>query len=349
VRFEVFLDGVKVFPSWKPAAFRNMRKSGRLSPKKPNTFGLSLVTLLLGAGMCRAAGGPLDVPAEFLQALEQTRDAQYGSAVAAAQELQRRFPQQPLSDLIAAEAYWGLIYCQTGRITADEIRNQASQTTSSYDAQFLAAVERALNAGRALSAAPHTAAAGLLYSGLAHGVRGRFYTYREQVSQTAGDGKQMRSELLQAVAHDPRLSPDADLGLGSYNYYADALSPFLKFIRFFMGIPGGDRQRGLEQLRTASQSAELFAPEARYELAHILGLREGQHEEALALFRDLFAQYPENGLYALAAGYEAGHAWQKQVAIEFFQKAKDAAEKMAGDCRTGVSVAAQGALERLRP
>ena len=83
------------------------------------------------------------------------------------------------------------------------------------------------------------------------------------------------------------------------------LSPLIKFFQFFLLIPGGDRERGLEQLRSASKDAALLAPEARLELARIFSVRENRPGDALPLFRELADQYPSNALHALAAAIQA--------------------------------------------
>ena len=68
---------------------------------------------------------------------------------------------------------------------------------------------------------------------------------------------------------------DADLGLGLYNYYVDTLSSMAKVLRFFMGIPGGDKRVGLRQLETAAEKAELTHTEARFNMAKNLRQKSG--------------------------------------------------------------------------
>ena len=43
-----------------------------------------------------------------------------------------------------------------------------------------------------------------------------------------------------------------------------------KILRFFMGIPGGDKREGLRQLETASTKGELTQMEARFNMAKSL-------------------------------------------------------------------------------
>ncbi|HLA40591.1 MAG TPA: hypothetical protein VJ417_11360, partial [Candidatus Glassbacteria bacterium] len=258
-----------------------------------------------------------------------------------------QYPQHPLSYLIAAEGYWGTIFCETGHITPREIWNIAETKSSAHDEAFLRTVEQALKASETMKESEETPALGTFYAGVAHGVQARLYMLREQALKSGTEGKQMREALLDAMALDPELTPDAYLGLGVYNYYADVLSPLVKLFRFFLLIPGGDREEGIEQLQTASQQAVLLAPEAQYELARILGIRENRHPEAFTLLQALADQYPSNALYGLAAAFEAQRAGNIPKAIEYARKAKVAAEGMDDLCRARLLPAAQQALKRL--
>ena len=307
-----------------------------------------LLLILFWAGPSWALPNALAVPEALVQGLQQVHRGHYEQALETSRNLQASLDGHPLLYLLRAEAYWGLIYCETGHITSEQVWHVADKKASAYDNEFFQAAQQALGAGRHMRQDAATAAVGALYSGLARGVRSRLYALRKQSRKSASEAKQMRADLLEAIAKNPQLAPDAYLGLGAYNYYADALSPFLKFIRFFLGIPGGDRQEGLRQLRIAAAQASLVATEAQYELGRIYGIQEGRHAEALPWLRNLSEQYPENGLYALAAGYQAEQAGQKPVAMEFIQKAEKAAREMEGPCRQRLGAAARVALERLQ-
>jgi len=295
-----------------------------------------------------ASNDPLEVPPAVEQVFEQVHQGRYEEALAALEDFEPDFPETPLPALIAAEAYWGLIYCETGSITGEHVWYVAEQKTSRWDARFFAAVETALEASQGMREMPATAARGAFYAGLARGVRARLYALRGQTLKSASDGKQLRADLREAVEENSELAADAYLGLGAYNYYADALSPLLKVIRFFLGIPGGNREEGLEQLRIASEQARLVAVEAKFELARIYGIREPRPAESLRLFQELSERYPENALYALSAAYQAERAGNRNRAAAYAQEALEGAQAMEGDCRERIGKAAREALARLR-
>ena len=308
-----------------------------------------VVDTLLCLIPCLTFAASLEVPPPLQQVMRQIRNGKYLQAIESIKARQGEFPQDPLAYLIAGEAYAGIIFCQTAHINSREIWNVADIKTNPYDNGFLKAEETALELGRQLRLNPKSAAVGALYTGLAHGARSRLYLLRDQSLKSASEGKLMRTDLLEAIDQDSQLAPDAYMGLGTYNYYADVLSPILKLFRFFLMIPGGDRELGLEQLRTASERSVLLSEEARYELGHIYGVRESNHSEALSLYKDLAARYPNNPLYALSACYQGEQAGEQNTAIEYCQKASKAvADGDDGGCRERVGTAAGSALERLR-
>jgi hypothetical protein len=288
------------------------------------------------------------VPPQMLQGVEQIYSAKPQRAIEISRALEKAFPQEPYGPIIALEAYYQMIYCQTGHINSREVWNLADVKTSSTDKEFSAAADKALQQAREMRGKTESAAAGALYSGLAHGARAGLYALRQQNMASASEARQMRADLLESVAKDPQIEPDADLGLGTYNYYADALSPILKLLRFFAGFPGGSREKGIEQLRTATAKSALWNWKAKYELARLLGVREERHTEALSLFQELAAKYPGNPLYLLSAAYQAEGAGQAAGALEYAEKAQEAALRVEGVCRERFVDAATKAVERLK-
>lgn len=284
----------------------------------------------------------------FQEGLRQVRNGKYRQAMAASEALRNNSAPQVFSSLLAMQANWEMIYCQTGHINSKEIWNTADTKTSRYDNDFLQAVNQVLESSRTLRANAAGAAEGALFAGLARGAQARLYAIRGQNLQSASESKQMRADLLEAVSKSPQLETDADLGLGAYNYYADVLSPILKLFRFFFGIPGGSREKGLQQLHNAAVKSALWREDAIFELGRIYGVREGRHSSAFDLFQQLAREYPDNPIYALSAAFQAEADGQRATAIEYVQRAKDAAAKVEADCGPRIAQAAEGALERLQ-
>lgn len=114
-------------------------------------------------------------------------------------------------------------------------------------------------------------------------------------------GVEARKHLLRCLELDPNMA-DANLGLGLYNYYVDTLSTMAKILRFFMGIPGGDKRVGLRQLEIASNQGELTQIEARFNLAKNLRNYDRDYARAAQAAAPLTAEYPENPIFLLLAG-----------------------------------------------
>ena len=62
-----------------------------------------------------------------------------------------------------------------------------------------------------------------------------------------------RAEFLRALELDPEMA-DATAGVGLYNYYIDTLSAIARMLRFFMGLPGGNKQEGIRQMRVGNRA-----------------------------------------------------------------------------------------------
>lgn len=286
------------------------------------------------------AANVLDIPDQLKTSVEAIRQGKYAQVISSATELQNQFADQPLSSLVVAEAYWGLIYCETAHITPREVWHVAQHGSSSYDKQFAESIQRALISSENMNRNGENAAVGALYKGLSHGIQARLFTFRGDRLKSATEGKKMRAELLEAVEEDSSLMPEASFGLGAYNYYADILSPMLKLVRFFLGIPAGDRSKGLEQLRTASQHSILVAVEAQYELAHIYSIQENYLIVSLAMLKELSDKYPSNALYALATAIQAGRSGQDSLGLEYASRAAETALATGGACGDRLSAIA---------
>ncbi|MGE4068901.1 MAG: hypothetical protein AB7H88_19155 [Vicinamibacterales bacterium] len=137
------------------------------------------------------------------------------------------------------------------------------------------------------------------YRGAAYGVRVQWHVLRERRLAAARDGKRIREAMQRALALDPSLH-DAQFGLGMYEYYADVAPAVLKWFRWILLLPGGDRAEGLGLIRGARTDGQIVAAEADYQL-HLIDLwYEHRFDEALAIVRDLGARFPHNPLFPAA-------------------------------------------------
>jgi hypothetical protein len=186
-----------------------------------------------------------------------------------------------------------------------------------------------------------------LYAGLGLASRARLLGLRYDRTGVAHAGVDARKHLLRCLQLDPDMA-DANLGLGLYNYYVDTLSAMAKILRFFMGIPGGDKKVGLQQLETASTKGELTQMEARFNMAKSLRNYDRDYARAEEAAAPLLTKYPRNCIFLLLAGdieQKLGH--NEEAAARF----RAAAEAPWDDSACGESAhkLAEEALASLSP
>ena len=185
-------------------------------------------------------------------------------------------------DVLAATALWW-------RILLDP-------DSQALDAEFSAAVDRAIQGAEQWTVRSPDDAEPWFYLGGAYAARVQWRVLRNEKLAAARDGKNIKVALERAVALDPNLE-DAYFGIGMYKYYADVAPAAARFLRFFLLLPGGDRKEGLDQMLRARNRGRLLQGEADYQLHVIYLWYEGETARALALLEGLHERYPANPLF----------------------------------------------------
>lgn len=168
-----------------------------------------------------------------------------------------------------------------------------------HDADFMRRAESAIASAQMWSEKEPLRAEAWFARGAAYGARAQWRVSRQQRLAAARDGKHIKHALEQALALDPSLH-DAKFGLGMYRYYADVAPAALRFLRWLLLLPGGDRKDGLQQMQDARAHGIVSRGEADYQLHLIYLWYEHRSHDALALIRGLQDRYPRNPLFALA-------------------------------------------------
>ncbi len=277
--------------------------------------GWTMVTALLCASIASralASGLPVTASGPANQACEQCPAARQGidllmngdpdSAIEIFKQIQAQEPDSPLGYVAAADALWWKIYLTTADLIDPDVFDVVYSKTSPYDALFEEMVNTAIRKGSEQIRAGHTVARNRLYAGMAYALRARYYGLRDQDLATARAAKRMRALLLLASRDDPALV-DTNAGLGLYNYFVDTLPTIVKMLRFFIGLPGGSRDLGLQQLQNAAANGDLARGEAKFYLAKDFSrASERQYAASLQLFQELSKEYPRNLLWKLLIG-----------------------------------------------
>jgi tetratricopeptide (TPR) repeat protein len=269
-----------------------------------------VIVVLAGTAATAQAGGQASSRAarqaqEFQIArrgLDLLMNGDPDAAIQVFQTIQENDAESPLGDLLVADALWWKIYYASGNLIDPDVFDVVTTETTPYDGQFNELVNRVIRKAQARIAAGQDVPRNQLYLGMAYGLQARLLGMRGQDLPTARAGKKMRATLLQALKDDPQLN-DAYLGVGIYNYFVDTLPAIVKIIRWFIGLPGGDRQLGLQQIERAATQGDLARGEAKFYLAKDFSRPyEGQYQKSLQLFQQLTREYPENGLWKILVG-----------------------------------------------
>lgn len=161
------------------------------------------------------------------------------------------------------------------------------------DVAFSRTVDEAIDGTEAWTVREPGRAEAWFYLGAAYGARVQWRVLRRDRLAAAREGKQIKESLERALAIDPDLH-DAKFGLGLYRYYADVAPSALRFLRWLLLLPGGDRDEGLRQILEARARGMLVGGEAEYQLHLIYLWYEKRTADALSLIRGLQARYPHN-------------------------------------------------------
>jgi tetratricopeptide (TPR) repeat protein len=170
---------------------------------------------------------------------------------------------------------------------------QMDPLDTSRDAAFTKLIDAVIPAAGAWTKRePHRAEA-WFYLGAAYGARVQWRSLRGQQLAAARDGARIKNALEQAIALDPQMQ-DAYVGIGLYHYYADVAPAAARILRWLLLLPGGDRQRGLDEIARARARGLLVRSEAEYQLHLIYLWYEKAPRRALDALAALQTRHPTN-------------------------------------------------------
>ena len=288
-----------------------MRLSARIS--------LCLFALLLPAIPCRATG--IALSPEAAKTLDQIYSGDSDAAITAAHAIEQAQPDSPIGYLLEAEAQWWKMYCAACEIKWGML-DAWKRGKKPEDQRYLALADEAIQLARA-QIAKSDAAEMHVYLAIGFALKARLYSLRDEKHDLAHAGVAARAECVRALQLDPDM-PDAQAGLGLYNYYVDTLSGVAKVLRFFMGIPGGNKEEGIRQMKIGMERGAFLAVDSRFYLAKNLRTYDHQYEEAAHIAEPLATRYPRNPVFLLLLGNINAELGRNAKASEYFSAAQAA-------------------------
>ena len=279
----------------------------------PLAAGVYVAAMLLFAASAHAQG--LSVPPEARAALEKLYSGDAEGSVAMARDFQKAHPDHPLGPLLEGEALWWKRYCGALEIKYGMVEAW-SHSKDPGDESYFALADHAIQLAQAQLAKSDTAEMHF-YAGMGSALKVRVLGLRSENRAAAHAAVAARTEMTRALELDPQLA-DATAALGLYNYYVDTLSPIVKVLRFFMGIPGGNRETGVAQMKTGMEHGVILNVDVRFILARALRQYDQKYQEALDIAGPLVARYPQNPMFLLLAGNLNVELGRTAKAAEYF-------------------------------
>src|SRR5271166_232612 len=300
---------------------KNIRNSRMRMAKLYSRVIICLAVVALAAFMPAAASASeLDIPPDGKQAIDLMYEGSPREAIELAHKLEAVRPEHPLGYLIESDILWWNIYCKWSERKYNTIDAWShSRPADADDDADLVLADKVSSLAEASIAKSDTAEMEL-YAGLGYASRARLLGLRYEKIPVARAGVEARKHLLRCLELDPNMA-DAYLGLGLYNYYVDTLSTLAKILRFFMGIPGGDKRDGLRQLEIVSTKGELTQMEARFNMAKNLRNYDYDYVRAEQAAAPLLAAYPQNCIFLLLVGDIEQKLGHKEEAAAKFREA----------------------------
>jgi tetratricopeptide (TPR) repeat protein len=276
---------------------------------------IAALVLGFGAAAKAARAGAVQVPPEASQAMDKMYGGDPDGAISLLHEYEAAHPSDPLPFTIEAEARWWKMYCDAAEIKWGLFDSQ-KRGKKPEDESYFALADHVIQLAQA-QIAQHETSENHLYAGIGYALKTRLYGLRAENRAAARNGVAARTEFLRALELDPN-NADASVGIGFYNYYVDTLSPVVKFLRFFMGIPGGNKEEGIKQIQVGVEHGVLLAVDARFYQARNFRTYEQRYEEALNIAEPLVTRYPQNPLFLLLVGNLNVELGRKTKAAEYF-------------------------------
>jgi tetratricopeptide (TPR) repeat protein len=244
---------------------------------------MNLQATMLGALLLACAPPARAMTAAQERVVEDGLNALYRSDFEGAEKIffesRAEHPGDPVYSLgCAVSAWWRL-------------ENDFVPPGGREEKEFYAALDRAL-ADAKHEADEGSKAEGSLYLGAAYSLRGRREAAQHKWLAAYLDGRRAYRNESKAVKLDPNLA-DAYLGLGAFDYYVATLS---RFVRLFTFASGGDKTKGLDELKRAAEGGRFGSVAAKLVLVGIDWTFEKKPKDALVILEELHRRYPESPL-----------------------------------------------------
>ena len=225
-----------------------------------------------------------DIQNELGGAVDNLYNFKYALAEKQFKSLRRRYPNHPMPYFLMGLSQWW-------KIVPTNIR------TKQYDGAFYAYMDTTITRAEKLYDDNDKNFEAAFFLAAAYGFKARLHAERSDWRKATVASKNSL-EYLQKSRVGNDLSPEFLFGEGLYNYYAVWISknyPLLRPVLLF--FPDGNKQLGLQQLKTVADNGFYTGVESKFFLMKIYANEENNSVAALPISRYLAYKYPDNAYF----------------------------------------------------
>jgi tetratricopeptide (TPR) repeat protein len=272
----------------------------------------------------RAIDAAQDSPAikEVNAAFTAAQNLDHEEALAHARQAVALEPNNPRTHRGLASIIWINLLFQRGAMTVDHYLGSISTNPIALPkpdpqlaAEFKGALARSIELAEKRLRQNPTDPGALFDAGAAYGVQAAYVaTVEGSITQAFRYARRAFETQSAVLARDPSMAA-AGMIVGTYRYLIASQPAYVRMFAFLAGF-SGDKEKGIALLEVASHDP-LSRVDAKTALVLIYS-REGRHNEALRLTRELQVEVPRNRLLILeegSAAIRAGHAGEAEAAL----------------------------------
>lgn len=224
-----------------------------------------------------------DFELRIKKGIDYIYNIQFDSAEVTFKKLMLDYPESPAGRFFLAMIDWWKIAIDPDNESLDEIFFEKLEDVIYHCDQILKKDEKNLDA--------------IFFKGGAIGFRGRLRALRDSWIKAADDGREALP-LLQLAWSIDSTNYDILFGMGIYNYFAEVIPeqyPYIKPLMIF--FPKGNKELGIQQLKTAAEKAKYASTESKYFLLTLYYHFEEDIYQARKYAQELHQIYPMNPIF----------------------------------------------------
>ncbi len=225
----------------------------------------------------------MNVQIEATQAVNDMYNFKFAKAEQQFRWIKQKYNWHPLPYFLLGLSQWWKI--------VPNVDNQQ------YDARFLAYMDTAVFKAEQMYEKDNEDPEAAFFLAAAYAFQGRLYSERHDWGKATVAGKNSL-KFLEICKGKEDFSPELLLGDALYNYYAEWVPENYPILRpVLMFFPDGNKELGIQQLKTVANNAFYTRTEAQYFLMRILTEEDSDPREAYRISEYLHRTFPDNAYF----------------------------------------------------